>query len=365
MKTILPNPKHLFWRAICSAVALLAGPCQTVAAVLSPEKVIAGWRAAGGQPLVGQILRTSDGRTMDGAAVAASATKGNPVVEALGLAQAKFVLLGEVHDNPEHHLLRAGLIDELTEPGMFGRNAHPPIVTEHIRAEQVGGLEAFRKLVATSADPPVASDLFKLIDWDKSGWPAARLFQPLYDAMIAARLRIVAGDGSRERIRAVARGGAGVMTPHEKERYKLAEPLPQALHEALVAELKGSHCGMLPDSAIPGMSLAQRYRDAHLADALLAEGQILGPAVLLAGNGHVRTDRGVPWHVRARAPGASIVSVMLIEVEDGKSDPMAYVPRAPDGKPAADYVIFTPRAVRDDPCLKMRAQMQPTGPRKE
>ena len=48
---------------------------------------------------------------------------------------------------------------------------------------------------------------------------------------------------------------------------------------------------------------------------------------------------------------------MLIEVEDGKTDPEAYVPRDPDGKPAADYIIFTPRAERDDPCVKMRAKM--------
>ncbi len=352
----------LFLRlALCLATALPLGSPQARATPLSPEKIIEGWRAKSGQPLVGQILRTRDNRTMDGAAAPANVLDGSPILEALELRGAKFVLLGEVHDNPDHHLLRASVIDELTEKGLFGRNAHPPVVTEHIRAEQVAGLEAFRKLVSDSIEPPATSELFRLLDWDKSGWPPARLFHPLYDAVIAARLRIVAGDGSRERIRAVARGGASVLTPLERDRLKLDVPFPQPLADALAAELEGSHCGMLPATAIPGMSLAQRYRDAHLADALLGQEQILGPAILLAGNGHLRTDRGVPWHVRQRAPGKATVSVMLIEVEDGKTDPIAYVPRDPQGKPAIDYIVFTPRAVREDPCEKMRAHMQKKG----
>ena len=45
-----------------------------------------------------------------------------------------------------------------------------------------------------------------------------------------------------------------------------------------------------------------------------------------------------------------IGTVMLIEVEDGKTEAEAYVPRQPDGRSAADYIIFTPRAQRPDSC---------------
>ena len=45
---------------------------------------------------------------------------------------------------------------------------------------------------------------------------------------------------------------------------------------------------------------------------------------------------------------------MLAEVEDGKNDPLDYVPRDPDGKPAIDAVILTPRAERPDPCEAMK-----------
>ena len=91
-------------------------------------------------------------------------------------------------------------------------------------------------------------------------------------------------------------------TDEEAARLKLAQALPQPLLDTLASELEGSHCGMLPPTAIPGMSLAQRYTDAHLAEALVRAAGKHGGAFLLAGNGHVRTDRGVPWYVRQLAP---------------------------------------------------------------
>ena len=51
------------------------------------------------------------------------------------------------------------------------------------------------------------------------------------------------------------------------------------------------------------MAAAQRYRDAHMADCPHRGSARHGSAILIAGNGHVRADRGVPWHIRQRAPG--------------------------------------------------------------
>src|SRR5581483_7530443 len=100
---------------------------------------------------------------------------------------------------------------------------------------------------------------------------------------------------------------------------------------------------MTPSAGFGPMSLAQRLADAHLARQLLEGVEKQGAAFLLAGNGHVRGDRGVAWHLRQLAPQRRVVSVVLAEVEDGKVDAAAYVPRAPDGARAADYVLLTPR----------------------
>jgi uncharacterized iron-regulated protein len=135
---------------------------------------------------------------------------------------------------------------------------------------------------------------------------------------------------------------------------KAAEAMPVSLRDALVAELEGSHCGVIPPSAFAAMSMAQRYIDAHMAGRTLEAASEHGGAFLLAGNGHARTDRGVRYFLKQRAPARAAISVMLLEVEDGKTDAAAYIPRDPYGNPAADYVLFTPRHNRADPCEKMR-----------
>jgi uncharacterized iron-regulated protein len=195
-----------------------------------------------------------------------------------------------------------------------------------------------------------AVDLLRLLQWEKSGWPPGEIFRPLFDAVIASRLPIYPGDPPRDRVRAVAKNGAASLTADERIRLGVDSQLPGPLAETLERELIDSHCGALPPQAVAGMATAQRYRDAHLADAVLEAAARHGSAILIAGNGHVRSDRGVPWHIRRRMPNAPVMSVVLVEVEDGKTDPAAYLPRDPDGKLAADLLIFTLKAERADPC---------------
>lgn len=344
--------------AIATWLGVLCAP-PLGAATLPPELVIADWPQRSKHPLVGRIWLVREQRLVDAPAIARGVLVGSPIADAIGIRSRTFLLLGEIHDNPDHHLFRAGLIDAVTGPTAFGRTAFPAVVAEHFRAEQAEALEAFRRDAAgTEAATPDL--LFERLQWARSGWPDARMFRPLFAAAIDARLPILPGDASRERIRAVARGGIGALDSEEAARLGLRKDLASPLSAALSAEIKGSHCGMLPDTAIPGMSAAQRYRDAHLADAMIAAADKHGGAILLAGNGHIRSDRGVPWYLRERAPGRSVLAVLLVEVEEGRTSPSDYVPLDPAGGPAADVVVFTPRAPREDPCEKMRAHMQKT-----
>lgn len=263
---------------------------------------------------------------------------------------APILLLGEVHDNPMHHQVRAWLIAQKLAQTYGGKPASEAVVFEQIRADQQPALDQFK--VLAEAGGGTADDLFRLLEWDKSGWPPASIYKPLFEAVVTARLPIFAGNLPPDRIRAVARGGP--IAPEDRARLKLDNQMPATLAEALNRELAESHCGVMPPEAIGGLAAAQRYRDAHLADALLTARKRHGFAILIAGNGHVRSDRGVPWHIRNLAPESSVMSVVILEVEDGKTDPEAYVPRDPEGKAAADLVIFTPRAERGDPCEAMR-----------
>ena len=67
------------------------------------------------------------------------------------------------------------------------------------------------------------------------------------------------------------------------------------------------HCGMPADTlgpVIQQMAIGQRMRDSAFADALTRGGAAGG--VLIAGSGHTRTDRGVPWVLRQMDPAAKI-----------------------------------------------------------
>ncbi len=113
----------------------------------------------------------------------------------------------------------------------------------------------------------------------------------------------------------------------------------------------------MPRTAFGKMAEAQRYRDAHYAAVIDAAAEThKSGVVLLAGNGHVRRDRGVPYYLAMR--GKQAFAVALVEVEDGKTNPDAYIERGPDGSPIYDAILFTTRAERKDPCEEMRAMMQ-------
>ena len=281
---------------------------------------------------------SADGAELDWAALVAK------------VAAAPVALLGEVHDNPHHHRIRAQLVLALEARRNDG--PRPGLVLEHIRVDQDLALSSFRALDRRQRRE--AADLFTALDWDNSGWPARAVFQPILDAALDAEWPLIPGNLERSSVRAVARQGLAAVPADEVQRLGLGEPLPDPAQADLLDELEASHCGLLPRAAFGGMADAQRYRDAHMAQALVDAQATHGRAILLAGNGHVRLDRGVPWHVRRLKPGLAVLSVMLLEVDDGKQTAGAYAPRRPDGETVADVVVLTPPVVRPDPCIEMR-----------
>jgi uncharacterized iron-regulated protein len=94
------------------------------------------------------------------------------------------------------------------------------------------------------------------------------------------------------------------------------------------------------------MALAQHARDAQMARALLDAGGSSG-SVLVAGAGHVRLDRGVPYYLALEQGQPSVVTLAFIEVESDTLDPSSEP--TPSSNGAFDFVWYTPRANDDDP----------------
>jgi hypothetical protein len=92
----------------------------------------------------------------------------------------------------------------------------------------------------------------------------------------------------------------------------------------------------------------QRLRDASFASAALrARATSGGQTVLITGNGHARTDRGVPVYLDAVAPHLRTAAVGLLETQPGAQTLDDYAPLP------YDFVWFTAPAERPDPCAAL------------
>jgi hypothetical protein len=93
-----------------------------------------------------------------------------------------------------------------------------------------------------------------------------------------------------------------------------------------------------------------------MSERMVAAGRDRG-AVLIAGKGHARDDRGVPLALARDAPGKKVVTVAFAEVDDEKTDPAAYREDGLEGRAPYDFLVFIARTTREDPCAGIEAKM--------
>lgn len=261
------------------------------------------------------------------------------------LAGGRFVLLGERHDNPEHHALQARLLR-----GMIAAGRRPAVGFEMLSTDDATAIARY-----LAGSPKDASGLGEAVSWKRSGWPDWRLYEPIAQAALDAGLPIVATNLSRVATDAIRRNGLAGLSASLARRLGLEEPLGPETRDAIRRELDESHCATVEGATLERMVDVQWARDARMAEALVRAGQRDG-AVLIAGAGHARTDRGVPFHLQRRAPDATIVSVAFLEVDATVDAPAGYAARF-EGALPFDYVWFTPRVDADDPCARLRAHL--------
>jgi len=256
------------------------------------------------------------------------------------LAAARYRLLGEVHDNPAHHTIRARLIAAIAATG-----ARPAIVFEQLDLDHDAAIVAAQ---ATGADAEQIADAGRL---DRKAWQWP-LHKPILDAALSNGLRLRAGNMPRESLRGDLRAaldrdsGAIWYARFHATRWSEAQAA------ALRADIVEGHCGKLPEAVVPRILLAQRIRDAAMAQALVNDATA-GGAILIAGNGHVRADLGVPVYLHAPGlPDADSLSVSLglIEVKPDDERAGGFPRETVAANPGFDYLLFTPPALREDPC---------------
>lgn len=246
---------------------------------------------------------------------ASGVTKGNPQV----------LLLGEVHDNKAGHRQRYEELRQRVEAGW-----RPVIAMEQFDREDQNLLNAAQEGCMD------AGCVIRVMD--RKGWD----WQQYYNVIQLAldhKLPIVAVNLSRTGASKVVRDGiASSFDAKTVAEYRLGEPVSADWRKAQEREIQAGHCDMVPAMMLPGMVDAQMARDIWMAK--LIRDQQPRDVVLIAGNGHVRKDIGVPRWLRANGPKLTIEAIGY--VEDG----------AP--KEQFDEVRPIPAVKRPDPCAKFR-----------
>jgi uncharacterized iron-regulated protein len=225
-------------------------------------------------------------------------------------AGARTVILGETHDNAEHHRLQLAVLQKIAAPPRV-------LAMEQFDSQYQGEIDAAR---IRGGDAEAIADAGH---FDRKGWNWP-LYKPLVQFALEFGWPLAAANLSRSDARAI------VFDP-TRSGLPAADP---AVEKALARDIAESHCGKTPDAKLlHGMVEAQRARDARLASALK------GDSVLITGAGHARRDRGVPLYV-----AGDVASIAFIEVEDGKTSPSDYEAKS------YDYLWFTQRAERPSVC---------------
>jgi uncharacterized iron-regulated protein len=194
---------------------------------------------------------------------------------------APLLLLGEQHDDAEHHAFERETVQSLAARGVLAALA----------------LEMADSGASTAGLPRQASeeDVRRVLRWNEDSWPWAD-YAPAVMAAVAAGVPVVGANLPREQLRSAMADAS------------LESQLPGAAVQAQREAIRSGHCGLLPESQIGPMTRVQIARDKSMA-TVLSQLAVSGKTVLLiAGGGHVDSQVGVPLHL---PPGLTSRSVQL------------------------------------------------------
>jgi uncharacterized iron-regulated protein len=321
-------------------IVFLAGVALTFACLAGCS--VMPWQSSLGRnhPLTGRIWDAGAGGFIDRRILVAR------------LADADFILLGERHDNSEHHRLQAEVLRSVIAAGR-----RPAVGFEMFGLDDAGAIAAH-----LAASPVDAAGLGRAVIWNARGWPDWAMYQPIAAAALDAKLRIVPANLPLATVRKMRSAGLAALDPTLTRTLGLDRPLPESMAARLTADIRAAHCGYGSEESVNAMVAVQRARDAQMAQSLLATARADG-AVLIAGAGHVRSDYGIPVYLTAKEPGTRVISMAFVEVDDRKAEPQHYASPYPEGRLPFDYVWFTPRVDNEDPCEKFKSQMEKIGNR--
>ena len=248
------------------------------------------------------------------------------------------VLLGEVHDNAEQHRLRLAALQ-----AAFAAGWRPAIAMEQFDRERQADIDRARR-----ERPGDAAHLIELAAPTRmpsgGGWNWD-FYRPFVELALRYDVPLLAADLSNADAARIVRGGySAVFDEAAIATLGLGVPVAAEVESAQEREIDSGHCHALPPALWPRMAQAQLARDAVMAEVLRRTAAQGRGVVLLAGNGHVRRDIGVPLSLEPMRE--RLFTVAYLEISDDATPVAAF-----------DAVVRTAAADRADPCADFKGRV--------
>jgi uncharacterized iron-regulated protein len=229
------------------------------------------------------------------------------------------VLLGEIHDHAGQHAIRLLAFQHLLQQGK-----RPALLMEQFDREKQSAIDEVRKQSSVKG-----SDIVTAGAPSKQGWNWD-FYQPFIALALKHGLPIIAANVSNADAMRAMRDGLTALD------IKVT-PTAQIIEQQSI-EIFNGHCKAMPMTIAVKMVNAQIAKDAVMAQ-LITQHQAQD-VVLLAGNGHVRKDIGVPhWlspEVRQKSISIGLLETGLLEADTAHE--------------VFDLAIATIPHPRTDPC---------------
>ena len=258
-----------------------------------------------------------------------------PIAQEARLRGDTIALLGEIHDNADAHRMRLAMLRRALAAGW-----RPAIAMEQFDLQRQADIDRARRKA-----PRDAQHVIDLAAPIRSGWDWA-LYRPVIALALEYELPLLAANLSGAETGKIVRGGyADVFDADRLAALGLDQPVAPDWQAAQEREIDAGHCGLLPAAMWPAMARAQFARDAVMADLLRTHAD--RGVVLIAGDGHVRRDIGVPRRLVA-ADLRRVLAIGFLEADDSPAPAGAY-----------DAVVRVPPAPRPDPCTALKERRPP------
>ncbi|MDT8287951.1 MAG: ChaN family lipoprotein, partial [Elusimicrobiales bacterium] len=258
----------------------------------------------------------------------AAGTNPGPGAFAEMIAASDVVYVGESHDQKFAHLAQLEALKILAS----ARKNKVAVGFEMLNSGLQPVLEKY------AAGKISEKEFLESADWKKEWGFDFGLYKPLFDYIRKNKLKAAALNVPRAVIKKIARGGMGSLSPGEKRTLpEKVEINRDPLYVSYLRSTYGGH-GDNPMAKVitwDNYLLSMAAWNEGMADsAVKAMKKHKGYAMLVvAGNGHIVYNAGIPFSIKTRMPGLKHLSVYtedLEKAEDFREDP----------SPLADLVWF-------------------------